>query len=189
MITNFYSVLDKRIKSTDFPLQCRGMYYFAKGRHAHQERKISGYPYYVHPRAVAYLVMKYDGSIDQINAALAHDLLEDTDTSYLEIEAVTHSQKVADLCTELRNNDHVIENLGKEEYMNQKLMQISDDALLIKLCDIYCNMADNPTEKAKLRMLVNVKYLITNRVLSKSQKRLAEDILELGEKEESNMGV
>lgn len=34
-----YSAIFERIKSTDFPLKCRGMYYFSKGRHAHQERK------------------------------------------------------------------------------------------------------------------------------------------------------
>lgn len=179
MKTSIYSVLDKRIKSTDFPLQCRGMYYFAKGRHAHQERKVSGYPYYVHPRAVAYLVMKYDGSVDQINAAFAHDLLEDTDTSYLEIEAVAHSQKVVDLCTELRNNTYTIKDIGKDEYMNQKLIGMSEDALLIKLCDIYCNMSDAPAEKAKVRMLTNVKYLMENRELPKKHKKLAEDILDL----------
>lgn len=71
-----YEALFQRIKSTDFPLQCRGMYYFSKGRHAHQERKGSGTPYFVHPRGVTLIVMEHGGTIDQINAALAHDLLE-----------------------------------------------------------------------------------------------------------------
>ena len=96
-----YEAMFKRIKSQDFPLECRGMYYFSKGRHAHQERKGSGFPYFVHPRGVAYIVMEHGGSIDQINAAFAHDLLEDTGTSYLEIMKVAHSEKCADLCTEL----------------------------------------------------------------------------------------
>ena len=65
-----YEALFKRIKSTDFPLKCRGMYYFSKGRHAHQERKGSGFPYFVHPRGVAYIVMEHGGTVDQINAAL-----------------------------------------------------------------------------------------------------------------------
>ena len=54
-----YSAIFERIKSTDFPLKCRGMYYFSKGRHAHQERKGSGKPYFVHPRGVAYIVMEH----------------------------------------------------------------------------------------------------------------------------------
>ena len=59
-----YEALFKRIKSTDFSLKCRGMYYFSKGRHAHQERKDSGFPYFVHPRGVAYIVMEHGGTID-----------------------------------------------------------------------------------------------------------------------------
>lgn len=53
----------KKAKSQDFPVECRAMYYFAKGRHAHQERKGSGMPYFVHPRGVAWLVKKFGGSI------------------------------------------------------------------------------------------------------------------------------
>lgn len=97
-----YSAIFERIKSIDFPLKCRGMYYFSKGRHAHQERKGSGKPYFVHPRGVAYIVMEHGGSVDQINAALAHDLLEDTETSFPEIKAVANgSDHVAELCSEL----------------------------------------------------------------------------------------
>lgn len=29
----------QRLKSTDFPQACLGMYYFAKGRHAHKNAK------------------------------------------------------------------------------------------------------------------------------------------------------
>ena len=60
-----YQALFHRIKSTDFPLECRAMYYFAKGRHAHQVRKGSGFPYFIHVRGVAYIVMLNGGSIDQ----------------------------------------------------------------------------------------------------------------------------
>ena len=174
---DIYKALDKRIKSTDFPLQCRAMYYFAKGRHAHQNRKVSGYPYFVHPRAVAYLVMKYGGTIDQINAAFAHDLLEDTETSYPEIEAVAGTN-VANLCTELRNNRYEIEDIGKTEYITQKLLHISEEALLVKLADIYCNMSDSPAPAAKMRMLENVRNLKVQRDLSESMSDLVDDILQ-----------
>lgn len=32
-----FSAMFKKAKSQDFPVECRAMYYFAKGRHAHQE--------------------------------------------------------------------------------------------------------------------------------------------------------
>lgn len=159
-----YEALFQRIKSTDFPLKCRGMYYFAKGRHAHQERKGSGQPYFVHPRGVAYLVMERGGTIDQINAALAHDLLEDTETSFLEIAAVANgSVHCAELCAELRNNKHLISESGKEEYMTEKLVLMSDDALMIKLADMLYNSYDKPAEKALVRMYRNVCGLLVKR--------------------------
>lgn len=168
-----YEALFKRIKSTDFPLKCRGMYYFSKGRHAHQERKGSGFPYFVHPRGVAYIVMEHGGTVDQINAALAHDLLEDTETSYLEIMTVANSENCADLCTELRNNEILKEEMGKEAYITEKLLKMSEDALLIKLADMVYNSYDQPGEKALNRMYKNVCELLLKRELNDKCRELA----------------
>lgn len=173
-----YEALFQRIKSTDFPLECRGMYYFSKGRHAHQERKDSGVPYFVHPRGVAYIVMEHGGSIDQINAALAHDLLEDTETSFLEIKVVANgSTHVAELCAELRNNKNIIAEVGKEQYMTDKLLAMSEDALLIKLADMLYNSYDKPAEKALNRMYKNTCALLVNRELPPICKEIAQLIL------------
>ena len=157
-----YEALFQKIKSTDFPLQCRGMYYFAKGRHAHQERKGSGFPYFVHPRGVAYIVMEHGGTIDQINAALAHDLLEDTETSFLEIKTIG-SLHCAELCSELRNNKFTIAEIGKEKYIEEKLLNMSLDALLVKLADMLYNSYDLPTEKAAIRMMKNASSILLKR--------------------------
>lgn len=153
----------ERIKSTDFPLECRAMYYFAKGRHEHQYRKVSNKPYYIHPRGVAYIVMVMGGTVEQINAAFGHDLLEDTETSFTEIKVVSGSYHCAEICSELRNNRFTIDDIGKETYMSQKLVGLSDDALLVKLADILYNMLDCPTEKGMKRMQINVDYLLENR--------------------------
>ena len=173
-----YSAIFERIKSTDFPLKCRGMYYFSKGRHAHQERKGSGKPYFVHPRAVAYIVMEHDGSVDQINAALAHDLLEDTETSFPEIKAVANnSVHVAELCSELRNNKSEIAKKGKDDYMSEKLMKLSDEALLIKLSDMLYNSYDSPAEKALNRLYKNACEVLLKRKLSNECRELAQLII------------
>ena len=153
----------ERIKSTDFPLECRGMYYFVKGRHDHQLRNVSNKPYYIHPRGVAYIVMIMGGSIDQINAAFGHDLLEDTETSFTEIKVVSGSYHCAEICSELRNNRYTINDIGKETYMSKKLVCLSDDALFVKLADILYNMLDCPTDKGMERMKRNVEYLLENR--------------------------
>ena len=153
----------ERIKSTDFPLECRGMYYFVKGRHDHQLRNVSNKPYYIHPRGVAYIVMIMGGSIDQINAAFGHDLLEDTETSFTEIKVVSGRYHSAEICSELRNNRYTINDIGKETYMSKKLVCLSDDALFVKLADILYNMLDCPTDKGMERMKINVEYLLENR--------------------------
>lgn len=179
MNMEFLKYAFERIKSTDFPLQCRGMYYFAKGRHKNQERKGSGLPYYVHPRGVAYIVMCCGGSIDQINASFAHDLLEDTDTSFMEITVVSNSENCARLCSELRNNRNIIKEVGKSEYMSEKLINMSDDALLIKLADIMYNIMDMPTETARKRMIDNVIELTNSgRTLNTHYTDLIKNILE-----------
>ena len=167
-----YEAIGQRIKSTDFPLKCRAMYYFSKGRHDHQERKGSGLPYYVHPRGVAYIVMEHNGTEDQINAAFAHDLMEDTETSYLEIKAVCN-EHVANMCAELRNNNFKKEQMGKEAYITEKLLKMSEDALLVKLADMVYNSYDMPAEKALNRMYKNVCELLIKRELNPTCRELA----------------
>ena len=169
--------LHQRIKSTDFPLKCRAMYYFAKGRHAHQDRKASGKPYFVHPRGVAFIVMMLDGTNAEINAALAHDLLEDTETSFPELLTVANSVECAELCSELRNNPFRIDELGKEEYMSEKLEGLPDSALFIKLADMLYNSYDDPAEKALTRMYHNVCNVLLKRKMSPKCEHLARMIL------------
>lgn len=53
--------------------------------------------------------------------------------------------------------------MGKTEYMTEKLLKLSKDALLIKLADMVYNSFDKPTEKAKHRMYSNVCQLLLQR--------------------------
>lgn len=172
-----YSVIFERIKPQDFPVECLGMYCLCKVAHDHQVRKGSGLPYYVHPRGVAMIVKLNGGTIDQINAALGHDLLEDTEISYIQIMTVANSQHVADLCAELRNNKHIIQEVGKAEYMTEKLLALSEDALFIKLADMLYNSYDQPAEKAMNRMYKNVCELLRKRKLSPKCEEMAKLIL------------
>ena len=172
-----FSAMFKKSKSQDFPVECRAMYYFAKGRHAHAARKGSGMPYFVHPRGVAWLVKKYGGTINQINAAFGHDLLEDTDTSYEEIAVISGSEDVAELVLELTNNKHVIQEKGKTEYMTEKLLKMSEEALLIKLADMLYNSWDQPAEKAMNRMYKNVCELLLKRKINDKCRELAQLII------------
>lgn len=168
-------MVEDRVKVFDFPLECHTAYYFAKCKHdeVYQTRKGTGVPYFVHPKGVALMVMKNGGNNDQIKSALLHDTLEDTHTSDEELR-VCFGEHVQSLVRELTNQRYKIEEMGKESYMTEKLMRLSNEALLIKLCDMLYNIQDHPTEAQEVRMLHNVANLIENRKdLTDNTRRLA----------------
>lgn len=167
----------RKIKMFDFPVgKCRLAYTYAKYCHSemNQRRKSSGEPYFVHPKGVAKMVMDNGGTEDQICAAFCHDLLEDVPFVSYEDLNKGFNQHIADLVLELTNVRVEIEKMGKEAYMTEKLMRLSNEALLIKLCDILYNIQDHPTEAQEVRMLHNVASLIKNRKdLTDNTRRLA----------------
>ena len=168
-------MVEDRVKVFDFPLECHTAYYFAKCKHdeVYQIRKGTGVPYFIHPKGVALIVMKNGGNNDQIKAALLHDTLEDTHTSDEEIR-VCFGEHVQSLVRELTNQRYKIEEIGKEAYMTDKLMHLSNEALLVKLADMLYNISDNPTEAQEVRMLHNISALLADRKdLTDNTKRLA----------------
>lgn len=168
-------MVEDRVKVFDFPLECHTAYYFAKCKHdeIYQTRKGSGVPYFVHPKGVALIVMKNGGNNDQIKSALLHDTLEDTHTSDEELR-VCFGEHVQSLVRELTNQKYKIEEMGKEDYMTEKLMKLSNEALLVKLADMLYNINDMATEAQEVRMLHNVSALIRDRKdLTDNTRRLA----------------
>ena len=47
--------------------------------------------------------------------------------------------------------------------MTEKLLKLSNEALLIKIADINYNLQDMPTEQAEIRMFKNLKALLLGR--------------------------
>lgn len=168
-------MVEDRVKVFDFPLECHTAYYFAKCKHdeIYQTRKGTGVPYFIHPKGVALIVLKNGGNTDQIKAALLHDTLEDTHTSDEELR-VCFGEHVQSLVRELTNQRYKIDEIGKEAYMTEKLMKLSNEALLVKLADMLYNLNDHPTEAQEVRMLHNISALIANRKdLTDNTRRLA----------------
>lgn len=152
---------------------------FAMVKHEGQTRRGSGDAYVSHPLAVSYLVAGYKISkkIDEILAAsLLHDTIEDTETTFLEI-ATEFTPLVAGLVMELTNDESQIAKLGKLEYQKKKLCGISSYGLVIKLADRLHNVSDNPTKKMLVDTLELVAYVSESRKLSKTQKRMIDDIV------------
>lgn len=128
---------------------------FATEKHAGQKRNSYGVDYICHCVGVATNVRRsrcFDEEI--LAAALLHDTLEDTATTYEEL-VEKFGKKVADLVKELTNDDKRKKELGKVKYTEEKFEQMTDEAVFIKLCDMHDNLADtnncfgNPNELLK----------------------------------------
>ena len=165
----------------DFPKNTHQMYRFAKQKHdaTGAIRKHSGDPYWVHPEGVAKIAAAYGGTDIEIQAAMAHDTLEDTNCSYDELEEM-FGDEVASIVREITNDTEEVDRLGKEQYINLELINLSHPALFVKLCDMYYDQMDFPTEAQKRRMIKNINYLLANREddLNENEIALIEDILQ-----------
>ena len=165
----------------DFPKNTHQMYRFAKQKHdaTGAIRKHSGDPYWVHPEGVAKVAAAYGGTDIEIQAAMAHDTLEDTNCSYAELEEM-FGDEVASIVREITNDTEEVDRLGKEQYINLELINLSHPALFVKLCDMYYNQMDFPAEAQKRRMIKNINYLLANREddLNENEIALIEDILQ-----------
>lgn len=165
----------------DFPKNTHQMYRFAKQKHdaTGAIRKHSGDPYWVHPEGVAKIAAAYGGTDIEIQAAMAHDTLEDTNCSYDELEEM-FGDEVASIVREITNDTEEVDRLGKEQYINLELINLSHPALFVKLCDMYYNQMDFPTDAQKRRMIKNINYLLANREddLNENEIALIEAILQ-----------
>lgn len=118
-------------------------YNFAKIAHEGVYRKNSNLPYFVHPKMVARIVESYGGTPEMIAAALLHDTIEDTAVTFNDLFE-RFGEEVAYLVYEVTNTDERDDkNLfaNRTEYMIDKMLHISNDALTIKLADRLNNVA------------------------------------------------
>lgn len=151
---------------------------FAKAKHAGQTRKVSGLPYVSHPISVSAIVATYKKSehIEElVIAALLHDTLEDTDTTYDELEN-TFSPLVASLVHELTNEPEKMSKMGKLRYQQQKMQHMSSYGLVIKLADRLHNVFDSPTQKMLTDTLELIAQLEQCRQFSQTHNVLATQI-------------
>ena len=114
-------------------------YNFSKQKHDGQKRKFSNLDYFVHPKWVARKVEELTKDEDLVIVALLHDVIEDTDTSYEEINKV-FGKKIADLVYELTNDNILKVQMGKKAYMSYSINKMSSDAFTVKLVDRLHNV-------------------------------------------------
>ena len=173
-------MIDKNELITDKALE------FAREKHKGQMRKNNTpVEYITHPINVANLVKKYannkENIDDLVSSAYLHDTLEDTNTTYKEL-ICNFGNLISNLVKELTNNDVLKKEMGKTKYLSMKMANMSENALIIKLCDRLDNVSSlYDTNKAfidkYLRETISIlNYIINNRNLNTIHLNIINDI-------------
>lgn len=111
---------------------------FARKAHSGQKRRFSGKDYVEHPLAVMRL-LEAAGVADKdiLDAALLHDVVEDTKYTIEDILSITN-ERTASIVQELTlDNPKEEKDIWLKSFHNKSL-----EALLIKICDRICNILD-----------------------------------------------
>jgi (p)ppGpp synthase/HD superfamily hydrolase len=135
--------------------------------HEGQYRKFSKESYANHPARVAKTVEFYTKDEDLVIATLLHDILEDSEVTWPEMKE-RFGMKVAKLVQELTSHLPAHKKPKKTDYLIKKLLNITDDALIIKLSDRLDNVSDimcpSCPEKSKDSVWEATKTIIKNLV-------------------------
>ena len=116
---------------------------FAVKAHANTERKGKGFPYIVHPLEAVVIVSTITSDQELLAAAALHDTLEDTDTTYEQLEQ-EFGKRVADLVA--HESDVKLEGSASAAWHFRKQMAIEHlaeaplDAKIVAMGDKLSNM-------------------------------------------------
>ena len=157
---------------------------FAKSVHADQKRE-SQEPYYIHPEAVALILLDMDMDADTVIAGLLHDTVEDGHDITVENIAQMFGKDIArmvDGVTKLTQIKFSNVEDRKAENLRKMLLAMSRDVrvMIIKLCDRLHNMRTGdawPEQKRrdKARETMEVYAPIANRLGILNVKEELED--------------
>jgi len=116
---------------------------FAAAKHRNQRRKdAEASPYINHPLQLAHVLATEGGVSDlkTLMAAVLHDTVEDTETSYDEL-VDNFGQKVADVVMEV-TDDTTLPKAERKRRQVEHAPHMSKRAALVKLADKTCNLRD-----------------------------------------------
>lgn len=132
-------VYDQRV--IDLSLYVRSVV-FARKAHSMQVRKYTNEPYIVHPEEVAHLVFYYTRDWEAATAAILHDVLEDTDRTYDDIEE-KFGKSIADLVMMVTDVSTPEDGnrAARKAIDREHIAKGSAQAHNIKLADIMSNVA------------------------------------------------
>lgn len=158
---------------------------FATERHRGQLRQ-DGQEYITHPIRVSELVAQYKPSQNAniLRAgAILHDVLEDTYTSYRELQD-RFGEVVASLVMEVTSSTFMPKLVGKQIYLAHKMQYMSSYALIIKLADRLDNLSDlkglkiEKIKKTFFDTIYMINHIENRRILTDAQSNLVGAIRE-----------
>jgi (p)ppGpp synthase/HD superfamily hydrolase len=173
-LKSYISILEDAATIEDFAEK------FGSIKHKGQRRKFSNEPYFEHPKRVAAIVKKFKQShkLDQlISASLLHDTIEDTNTTFKDLNKL-FGGLVASIVKELTSDPEEIKKVGKSKYLSDKMINMSDWALVIKLADRLDNVSDLKQASSSFRdkTVRSTKEILSNleskRNLTTTQKNI-----------------
>lgn len=151
-------------------------YTFAEEAHKGQIRKFSNLPYFSHPKGVARIIEDLCNDEILIVVSLLHDVIEDT--HIIKEDLVREfGEHVTTLVLELTSDSVKQREQGKKVYLLNKMINMSNDALLIKLADRLHNILYLQDDIVPLKFIT--KYYKETRFL---MRNLKEDRDPLGDK-------
>jgi len=169
---------------------------YATEKHFGQLRADGVTPFITHPIQVAKIIQLYGGDINQICAGLLHDVIEDTDTTLMDLKNDLQSFNLMDLCVDLvltyckemtnvftKDNFPTINRKERKKLEIEHFKSWSDVNLkLIKLADVFSNLSSFDSLKkdfAKIYILEELEIISSieiDNTLFTDTKNLAETV-------------
>jgi len=131
------------IKNTKHLKAIEDAFEYASIKHDGQLRK-SGEPYMIHPAKVAQILVEYKTGPETIISGLLHDVIEDTDTTYDEINDIfgDNVAKIVDGVTKITKLTFTSKEKAIAEYHRKMILAMTEDirVIIVKLADRLHNM-------------------------------------------------
>jgi (p)ppGpp synthase/HD superfamily hydrolase len=138
---------------------------FALKKHGNQKRKGTNLPYLMHPLSVYFILKTVTNDSNILIAGILHDIIEDTETDYKEIQK-EFGTKTAKLVQE------VTKNKFKQFPIKTK------NGLLLKLADMMHNIC-NSEDKKYINKKLEFINTINGSKKKKTKKEEREELIEI----------